>query len=86
MNKMPSFLQDLDEAVSRGTAKNRLRALWHATDLLVVGQFSEDEIWVFGEVLDKLVGEIETAARAKLADRLASSANAPANIAQEACQ
>jgi uncharacterized protein (DUF2336 family) len=83
MNKVPSFLHDLDDAVSRGTAENRLRALWHATDLLVVGQFSEDEIWVFGEVLDKLIGEIETASRAKLADRLASSANAPANIAKK---
>jgi hypothetical protein len=83
MNKVPSFLQDLDDAVSRGTAESRLRALWHATDLLIVGQYSEDEIWVFGEVLDKLVGEIETAARAKLADRLASSANAPANMVKK---
>jgi uncharacterized protein (DUF2336 family) len=80
MNKAPSFLREIDDAVSRGSAESRLRALWHATDLLVVGRFTEEEIWVFGEVLDKLVGEIETAARATLAGMLATSANAPAKI------
>jgi hypothetical protein len=80
MKKVLTFLRDLDDAVSRGTSESRLRALWHATDLLVVGRFTEDEIWVFGEVLDKLVGEIETAARAKLADKLATSANAPTKM------
>ena len=80
MNILPSFLKDLDDAVARGSADRRLRALWHATDLLVVGRFAEEDIWVFGEVIEKLVGEIETAARAKLAAKLANSANAPTNI------
>src|SRR3984885_3174724 len=80
MKKVLTFLRDLDDAVSRGTSESRLRALWHPTDLLVVGRFTEDEIWVFGEVLDKLVGEIETAARAKLADKRGTSGNAPTKM------
>ncbi|MGH6702853.1 MAG: DUF2336 domain-containing protein, partial [Bradyrhizobium sp.] len=46
MNEARSFLQELDEAVLRGSAESRLRALWHATDLLITGRFTEEEIWV----------------------------------------
>jgi hypothetical protein len=49
-----SFLQELDDAVSRGSPESRLRALWHATDLLIAGRYSDDEIWVFGEVIGRL--------------------------------
>jgi hypothetical protein len=59
-----SFLQELDEAVLRGSAECRLRALWHTTDLLIAGTYSEDQIWTFGEVIGKLASEIEVAARA----------------------
>lgn len=31
------YLQELDEAISRGTHATRLQALWHATDLLIGG-------------------------------------------------
>jgi uncharacterized protein (DUF2336 family) len=74
------FLQELDDAVSRGSAESRLRALWHATDLLMAGQFTEEQTWVFGEVIGRLADEIEVAARAKLATRLAHAENAPTNI------
>jgi hypothetical protein len=62
-----SFLRELDDAVSRGSTESRLRALWHATDLLIVGRFTDDEIWVFGEVIGRLADGIEVAARAQLA-------------------
>ena len=75
-----SFLRDLDEAVSRGTPESRTRALWHTTDLMIAGRFSEDEIWTFGEVIGRLADEIEVAARAQLARRLARFDNAPVNI------
>ena len=71
MSKSKSFLQDLDEAISRGTPESRARALWHATDLLIAGRYSDDEIWTFGEVIGRLADEIEVAARAQLAKRLA---------------
>src|SRR4029077_3630394 len=74
------FLRDLDEAVTRGTPESRARALWHTTDLMIAGRFSEDEIWTFGEVITRLADEIEVAARAQLSQRLASFDRAPVNI------
>jgi uncharacterized protein (DUF2336 family) len=75
-----SFLDDLEESVSRGTPESRARALWHTTDLMIAGGFSDDEIWTFGEVVTRLADEIEVAARAQLAERLARFDQAPANI------
>jgi uncharacterized protein (DUF2336 family) len=75
-----SFLQELDDAVSRGSPESRLRALWHTTDLLIAGRYSDDEIWVFGEVVGRLAEDIEVATRAQLARRLARTDNAPISI------
>jgi uncharacterized protein (DUF2336 family) len=80
MSEDSSFLRDLDEAVSRGTPESRKRALWHTTDLMIAGSYSDDEIWTFGEVIGRLADEIEVAARAHLAQRLASFDRAPVNI------
>jgi uncharacterized protein (DUF2336 family) len=80
MNEVKSFLRDLDDAVLRGTVESRLRALWHTTDLLIAGRYSDDEIWAFGEVIGRLADEIEVAARAQLAKRLARFSKAPINI------
>jgi uncharacterized protein (DUF2336 family) len=80
MNELRLFLSDLDDAVLRGTAESRIRALWHTTDLLIAGRYSDDEIWTFGEVIGRLAAEIEVAARAQLARRLARFDKAPVNI------
>jgi hypothetical protein len=80
MSETKWFLRDLNDAISRGTAESRLRALWHTTDLMITGGYSDDEIWTFGEVIGRLSDEIEVAARAQLAKRLARIANAPVNI------
>ena len=80
MTSQKSFLRDLDEAVQRGTDESRTRALWHTTDLMIAGRFSEEEIWTFGEVIGRLADEIEVAARAQLARRLARFEQAPVNI------
>jgi uncharacterized protein (DUF2336 family) len=74
-----SFLQELEDSVSRGSAESRQRALWYATDVLIAGQYTDDEIWTFGEVIGRLAQEIEVGARAQLAKRLARVDNAPAN-------
>lgn len=65
-----AFLRELDEAIARGSAESRERALWHATDLLISGRYSDDQIWIFGEVIGRLAEEIEVAARAQLSKRL----------------
>ena len=74
------FLRELNEAILKGSPESRARALWHATDILIEGRYTEDQIWVFGEVIGRLSDEIEQAARAKLAKRLAHSDNAPFNV------
>ena len=59
-------MEELDNAISLGTRETRLQALWHATDLLITGQFSDEQIWTFGEVIQRLAQEIEVAARSRL--------------------
>jgi uncharacterized protein DUF2336 len=80
MSEANSLLRELDDAISRGTAESRRRALWHATDLLIAGRYSEDEIRTFGEVIWRLADEIELVARAQLAERLARCETAPIKI------
>jgi uncharacterized protein (DUF2336 family) len=75
-----SFLLDLEDAVSRGTAESCLQALWHATDVLIAGQYSEEQIWTFGEIIERLAEDIEITARVRLANKLAISNNAPTKI------
>ena len=77
MNGTTSLLQELDEAISRGSKESRLRALWHVTDVLVAGQYSEESIWVFGEIIDRLTQELEMEVRAELSQRLANSEMLP---------
>ena len=66
-----SFLHELEVAVSRGSAESRQRALWYATDVLIAGRYTDDEIWMFGEIIGLLERDIAVAARTQLAKRLA---------------
>ena len=75
-----SLLQELYDAASEGSAESRLRVLWHTTDLLIAGTYTEDQIWTFGEVIGRLASEIEVASRVELAKRLARTDNAPISI------
>jgi uncharacterized protein (DUF2336 family) len=78
-----SFLQELDDAIAKGSNESRLRALWHATDVLIAGRYSDSEIWIFGEVIGRLAEEIEVVARAQLATRLAHADNAPKSVVRK---
>lgn len=78
-----SFLAELDQAVARGNPESRLRALWHATDILIAGTYSEEQIWTFGEVIGRLAQEIEASTRAKLAGKIACSPNAPLALTRQ---
>ena len=83
MTEARSFLHEINEAVLQGSPEIRARALWHATDLLIAGRYTEDQIWIFGEVVGRLADEIEVVARAKLAKRLAHTDNAPINVVKK---
>src|SRR5215471_9987879 len=78
-----SFLTDLEDAVAKGTAESCMRALWHATDTLIAGSYSEQQIRTFGEIIGRLAEEIEHGARVRLAGKLARSHNAPFAIVKK---
>ena len=78
-----SILQELDDAISKGTPESRLKALWHATDMLIMGRYTESEIWIFGELIGRLSEEIELVARSELAKRLARIDQAPISVIQK---
>src|SRR5271156_6772945 len=78
-----SLLGELEDAISKGTTESRLQALWHTTDVLIAGRYSEDQIWTYGEIIARLAEEIELAARVRLANKLAPSNNAPIKIVRE---
>jgi uncharacterized protein (DUF2336 family) len=80
MTQAKSYLQDLDDAISRGTTESRTKALWHATDLMIAGSYSDEEIETFGKVIGRLADEIEVAARAQLAQRIARYDKAPVDV------
>jgi len=80
MSLSKSYLEDLDDAILRGTEESRTRALWHATDLLIKGRYSDEEILTFGKVIGRLADEIEVEVRAQLSDRLAHFDGAPVNV------
>ena len=80
MTEAGHVLDDLNEAISRGSPESRAKALWHATDILVEGEYSEEQIRVFDEVIGRLADEIEQEARAELSRRLAHSENAPPRV------
>jgi uncharacterized protein (DUF2336 family) len=75
-----SLIEELDQDIRSGSPGNRERALWYATELLMVGRYTDEEIWVFGEVIGRLAEEIEVGVRAKLAGQLARIDCAPAQL------
>ena len=84
MQSIPSLIEELEISIANGTAERRLKALWHATDLLISGAdgYDDDQIALFDDVIFRLASDIEAKARAKLASRLATVANAPGRVVQ----
>ena len=72
-----NLIDDREQASAQGTPDRRQAALWYATDTLLSGRYSEDQIWLFGEIIDRLAAELESEARARLSNLLSQSDNAP---------
>src|ERR1700752_688583 len=66
-----------------GSPKSCARAVWHASDLLIAGRYTEVQIWTFGGVIGRLADEIELAARSELAKRLAHTNKAPVHVVKK---
>lgn len=79
MTTSNAFLSELEEALAHGPADRRAKTLRRVTDLFVFGSshFSGDHVALFDGVFNHLIADIETSARAALADRLAALQNAP---------
>lgn len=77
-----AFINELEEALSHGSAERRAKALRRVTDLFVLGSghFSNDQIAVFDAVLNHLLVDMERSARALLAERLAKIPNGPPQV------
>jgi uncharacterized protein (DUF2336 family) len=80
MPSTASFLDELEESISQGSNQAQLRALWHATDLLIAGRYSDEDTWIFGEIIERLARELELSVRAQLSHRLASVKTAPVGL------
>jgi uncharacterized protein (DUF2336 family) len=82
MSAKNAFLSELEEALADGSAERRAKTLRRVTDLFVFGSshFSGDHVALFDSVFEHLIADIETSARAALADRIKSLPNAPPGV------
>jgi uncharacterized protein (DUF2336 family) len=77
------LVNELEQAYAEGTPQSRLAALWYTTDAMLTGHYSDEQLWVFGEVIDRLTSELELQARAKLADRIGPFSRAPLKVIEK---
>ncbi len=77
-----NLLEELQSALAHGTVARRVEALRRVTDLFInnVVDYSDDHVRVFDDVFQCLIEQIETSAKALLADRLAPIPAAPPQI------
>jgi uncharacterized protein (DUF2336 family) len=74
-----NLLDELQATLAHGTVARRVETLRRVTDLFINGavDYSDDQIALFDDVFQCLIGHIETSAKALLAERLAPIDTAP---------
>lgn len=79
-----ALIDELNEAVALGTFDRRAKILHRIIELFVVasGQYSDEQIALFDDVLMRIAQSIELSARATLAKRLAQEPRAPMNVSR----
>lgn len=82
MTAQISLINELEEALSQGSAERRTKTLRRVTDLFAFGSshFSADHIAVFEGVFNHLIADVERSARVELAARLAAIPKAPPKV------
>jgi uncharacterized protein (DUF2336 family) len=79
----PSLLIELEEALSASSGNRQADIAQQITSLFLGGQnLSDDQIGLFGQILERLIDKIETRALVELGERLATAERAPAAIMQ----
>lgn len=81
MDTQRSLIDDLEDIQASKDISRRAEILRRVTDLFVVGSgnFSEDQVELFDDVMGKLLENIERSARAQFGRRLARLSDAPRN-------
>jgi uncharacterized protein (DUF2336 family) len=79
MPEKRSLIADIENAISSGSAGQRVDTLRKITDLFMSSaeQYNDEQVGVFDDVIGRLAERIEAKARAELASRLAPVRNAP---------
>lgn len=80
-----ALIRELEEALAHGSLNRRAATLRRITDLFVFGaaHFGEDHIVLFDSIFERLIADIESSARAALAERLAALPNAPPGVVRK---
>ncbi|MGZ5804842.1 MAG: DUF2336 domain-containing protein [Xanthobacteraceae bacterium] len=79
----PSLLIELEEALSASSGNRQAEIAQQITSLFLGGQnLSDDQIGLFGQILERLIDKIETRALVELGERLAAAEHAPTAIMQ----
>jgi uncharacterized protein (DUF2336 family) len=77
-----SLIPELEEVIQHGSRRKRVETLQRITLLFLAeaGRYSNVQVDLFDDVFGRLIEEIETKARAELANRLAPVSNAPVKV------
>jgi uncharacterized protein (DUF2336 family) len=77
-----SLIPELEDVIQHGSRQKRTATLQRITTLFLDGasRYSDAHVDLFDDVFGLLIEEIETKARAELANRLAPVSNAPAKV------
>src|SRR5471030_1232367 len=77
-----SLIPELEDVIQHGSQDKRAATVKRIANLFIDGapHFSEDHIGLFDDVLCRLIVEIESKARAEMAQTLAPMANAPSEL------
>jgi uncharacterized protein (DUF2336 family) len=80
--RISSLAEELEAVAASGSAARRSDILSRVTDLFVhdAGRYSPEQVGLFGDVMARLARGMGAPARARLAERLAPIAIAPANV------
>jgi uncharacterized protein (DUF2336 family) len=83
-----SLIDQVESAISSGSADKRVDTLRKITDLFMLraDSYSNDQVEVFDDVISRLADKIESEARAELAKRLAPVARAPLAVIRSLAQ
>jgi uncharacterized protein (DUF2336 family) len=77
-----SLIPELEEVIQHGSRRKRVETLQRITALFLAGasSYSDAHVNLFDDVFGRLIEQIETKARAELANRLAPVDNAPSQV------